>query len=58
MPKTSPIVLTIGHSTRALEEFIDLLLVHGASGVVDVRPIPRSRHNPQLLIADAAPRSA
>lgn len=48
MAEPSPIVLTIGHSTRTLEEFIGLLQVHGATGVVDVRTVPRSRHNPQF----------
>ena len=43
-----PVVLTIGHSTRALEEFIGLLQAHGATRVVDVRTVPRSRHNPQF----------
>ena len=43
-----PIVLTIGHSTRTLEEFIDLLQAHGTTRVVDVRTVPRSRHNPQF----------
>lgn len=44
----SPLVMTIGHSTRTLEEFIDLLQTHRASCVVDVRTVPRSRHNPQF----------
>jgi hypothetical protein len=44
----SPIVLTIGHSTRTLDEFIGLLLAHAATRVVDVRTVPRSRHNPQF----------
>ena len=44
----SPIVLTIGHSTRTLVEFIGLLQAHGATRVVDVRTVPRSRHNPQF----------
>ena len=50
MPSTepSPIVLTIGHSTRTLEEFIGLLQAHGATCVVDVRTVPRSRYNPQF----------
>jgi uncharacterized protein (DUF488 family) len=43
-----PIVLTIGHSTRTIEEFIGLLQAHGAACVVDVRTVPRSRHNPQF----------
>jgi uncharacterized protein (DUF488 family) len=41
-------VLTIGHSTRTLEAFIVLLQAHGATRVVDVRTVPRSRHNPQF----------
>ena len=52
----SPIVLTIGHSTRTLEEFIGLLRAHGATRVVDVRTVPRSRHNPQFDKA-ALPRA-
>ena len=44
----SPVVLTIGHSTRTLEEFIALLEAHAVSRVVDVRTVPRSRHNPQF----------
>ena len=46
--ESSPEVLTIGHSTRTLTEFIHLLKVHEASRVVDVRTVPRSRHNPQF----------
>lgn len=46
--ETSFTVLTIGHSTRTLEEFISLLQAHGATCVVDVRTVPRSRHNPQF----------
>jgi len=41
-------VLTIGHSTRPIEEFIRLLQAHGVACVLDVRTIPRSRHNPQF----------
>jgi uncharacterized protein (DUF488 family) len=50
MPKeeASPLVMTIGHSTRTIEEFIRLLQAHGATCVVDVRTVPRSRHNPQF----------
>ena len=46
--ESSPLVMTIGHSTRPLEEFIALLQAHGATCVVDVRTVPRSRHNPQF----------
>jgi len=42
------VVLTIGHSTRAWEDFLGLLRAHGVYRVVDVRSIPRSRHNPQF----------
>jgi uncharacterized protein (DUF488 family) len=42
------LILTIGHSTRPLEEFIALLKAHGVKQLVDVRTIPRSRHNPQF----------
>lgn len=41
-------MFTIGHSTRSLEDFIELLRLHGVSQVLDVRTIPRSRHNPQF----------
>ncbi len=44
----APLVLTIGHSTRSLEDFIDLLKTHGIEKVIDVRTVPRSRHNPQF----------
>ena len=48
MAESSLTVLTIGHSTRTLDEFIRLLQAHGVSRVVDVRTVPRSRHNPQF----------
>jgi uncharacterized protein (DUF488 family) len=44
----SPLVMTIGHSTHTIEEFIGLLQAHGATCVVDVRTVPRSWHNPQF----------
>lgn len=44
----SNIVFTIGHSTRTLAEFIRLLQIHAVTRVVDVRTMPRSRHNPQF----------
>jgi uncharacterized protein (DUF488 family) len=58
MPKEepSPLVMTIGHSTQTIEEFIRLLQIHGATCVVDVRTVPRSRHNPQFNKA-SLPRS-
>ena len=58
MPKKEPppLVMTIGHSTHTLEEFVRLLQAHGATWVVDVRTVPRSRHNPQFNKA-SLPRS-
>ncbi len=47
----SPIVLTVGHSTRTLNEFITLLLAHDVKQLIDVRTIPRSRHNPQFNLS-------
>ena len=47
-PDRTPVVYTIGHSTRALAEFARLLREHGINRVADVRTIPRSRHNPQF----------
>jgi uncharacterized protein (DUF488 family) len=38
---------TIGHSTRALPEFVELLRSQDVELVVDVRTVPRSRTNPQ-----------
>ena len=42
------VVFTVGHSTRALDDFIALLTAHGVQRLVDVRTVPRSRHNPQF----------
>jgi len=43
-----PAVLTIGHSTRTWKDFLELLRAHHVKRVIDVRSIPRSRHNPQF----------
>ncbi len=42
------VVMTIGHSTHPVAEFIHLLHSHGIARLVDVRTVPRSRHNPQF----------
>ena len=39
---------TIGHSTRTLSDFIELLKISDIETLVDVRSIPRSRTNPQF----------
>jgi uncharacterized protein (DUF488 family) len=44
----SLVVFTIGHSTRAIAAFVRVLKAHGVKRVIDVRTIPRSRHNPQF----------
>jgi len=41
-------IFTIGHSTRPIETFVQLLAGHRIERLVDVRTIPRSRHNPQF----------
>ena len=38
---------TIGHSTRQIEQFVELLHASRVSLVIDVRSVPRSRANPQ-----------
>ncbi len=48
MTETVSTVLTVGHSTRSLDEFVHLLATHGATCVADVRTIPRSQRNPQF----------
>jgi len=52
----TPLIMTVGHSTRTLEEFLGLLQTHGVTCIVDVRTVPRSQHNPQFN-KDSLPRS-
>jgi uncharacterized protein (DUF488 family) len=40
-------VLTIGHSTHSIEDFVAFLRAHEVARVVDVRTVPKSRHVPQ-----------
>jgi uncharacterized protein (DUF488 family) len=40
-------VLTIGHSTHPLEEFVAMLKANHVARLVDVRTVPKSRHVPQ-----------
>lgn len=40
-------IYTIGHSTRSIDEFVELLHSQGIKQLVDIRTIPKSRHNPQ-----------
>jgi uncharacterized protein (DUF488 family) len=52
---TPLIVVTIGHSTRPAKEFIQLLKAHQVKRLVDVRTVPRSRHNPQFNRSQLSP---
>lgn len=52
--RANNIVFTIGHSTRPVEDFVQLIKNHGIKSVIDIRAIPRSRHNPQFN-ADTLP---
>ena len=49
---------TIGHSTRSLEAFLELLRTHEIERLVDVRRFPRSRRHPHFnadALAEALP---
>jgi uncharacterized protein (DUF488 family) len=41
-------VCTIGHSNRTIEDFIALLRQNGITCLLDIRTVPKSRHNPQF----------
>lgn len=40
-------IYTIGHSTRPVGEFLELLCAQGITRLVDIRTVPKSRRNPQ-----------
>ena len=44
----TPVMWTIGHSTRALDEFLTLLSTHGIQYLIDVRRYPFSRRYPHF----------
>jgi uncharacterized protein (DUF488 family) len=50
------IVYTIGHSTHPLDRFVAMIKSNDVRSVLDVRTVPRSRHNPQFNL-DALPYS-
>jgi uncharacterized protein (DUF488 family) len=50
------VIYAIGHSTRTIDDFIEILAAHSISLLVDIRTIPKSRHNPQFN-EDALQRS-
>jgi uncharacterized protein (DUF488 family) len=41
-------IFTLGHSTLPIERFIVVLRTYGIERLVDIRTVPRSRHNPQF----------
>jgi hypothetical protein len=41
-------IFTLGHSTLPIERFITVLKTYGIERLVDIRTMPRSRHNPQF----------
>ncbi len=41
-------IWTVGHGTRSVDDLIRLLAAQGVGRLVDVRTVPRSRHNPQF----------
>jgi uncharacterized protein (DUF488 family) len=41
-------IFTLGHSTLPIEQFLTLLQICGIERLVDIRTVPRSRHNPQF----------
>ena len=47
-PPREDAVLTIGHSSHALDAFVTLLRQHGVTALADVRSAPYSRFNPQF----------
>ncbi|MBU6420935.1 MAG: DUF488 domain-containing protein [Gammaproteobacteria bacterium] len=48
MTRQAAVVWTIGHSTRSLDELAALLRENSVQHLVDIRTMPRSRHNPQF----------
>ncbi|MCG3202103.1 MAG: hypothetical protein NFCOHLIN_01982 [Gammaproteobacteria bacterium] len=42
------VIFTVGHSTLPIEDFIALLHAYRIECLVDIRTVPRSRHNPQF----------
>jgi uncharacterized protein (DUF488 family) len=41
-------IFTVGHSTLPIDQFIQLLKAYGIECLLDIRTVPRSRHNPQF----------
>src|SRR3569832_2438538 len=50
--RSSPILYSIGHGDRSIEDFVSILLAHGIRGLADVRAYPVSRRHPQFSRED------
>src|SRR5258706_2956380 len=53
-------ILTVGHSTHSIGDFLTLQAAHGVEQLIDYRTIPKSRRNPQFstdALADALGRA-
>ena len=46
--KSATLILTIGHTTRSLDGLMGALRANSVNRLIDIRTIPRSRHNPQF----------
>lgn len=49
MATSSLTIFTVGHSTHPIDEFVELLRAHGVTQLIDIRTVPKSRHNPQFM---------
>lgn len=53
-------IFTVGHSTRPITDFINILQANGVEQLIDIRTIPKSRRNPQFgnkALADSLARA-
>jgi len=48
-------IFTLGHSTLPIETFLQILRDQGIQIILDIRTVPRSRHNPQFAQENLAP---
>ena len=46
--ESKPAIFALGHSTRPIDKFEAILQAHSISTLVDIRTVPKSRHNPQF----------
>src|SRR5271157_2414685 len=42
------LIYVIGHSTRPIERFLKILKAHSVTMLIDIRTVPKSKHNPQF----------